>query len=80
MVSVRSATLLHPDNVDATRQPRENEITTIADSRDMGVLKLDLLYERTVGITEDERLTLRKSKRLIEGFVCMPCLFALIHH
>ncbi len=29
---------------------------------------------RTSGISEPEQLTLRKSKRPIEGFVCMPML------
>ncbi|MFN6302707.1 MAG: hypothetical protein ACK42H_10985, partial [Planctomycetota bacterium] len=36
---------------------------------------IDLLG-RTAGITEPEQLTQRKSKRPIEGFVCMPLLAA----
>ncbi len=30
------------------------------------------LMQRTAGISEPERLTQRKSTRLIEGFVCIP--------
>jgi hypothetical protein len=33
----------------------------------------------TLGFSEPEQLTQRKSKRLIEGFVCNPLLFWLIH-
>ena len=32
-----------------------------------------------MAISEPEQLTQRKSKRPIEGFVCNPLLFAVLH-
>ncbi len=37
---------------------------------------MSFLTAGTIGFSEPERLTQRKSKRLIEGFVCNPLLFA----